>query len=62
MNTNLIGTIPNGFFASFPGLTHLHLNDNGLTGTVPDDLKYATNLQVLSLAVNSLTGKSIELE
>jgi hypothetical protein len=56
MNMNLIGTIPNGFFASFPRLTHLHLNFNGLTGTVPDDLKSATNLEVLSLAMNFLTG------
>ena len=40
---NLVGTLPSGFFA-LPALTHLELNVNTLSGTLPPAMSLLAGL------------------
>lgn len=54
-NNNLIGTIPDAFYA-LPSLQSLHLRDNQLSGTVSSLIGTFTNLTFLALQDNDLSG------
>ncbi|OMO76618.1 hypothetical protein CCACVL1_15527 [Corchorus capsularis] len=43
-------------FAYLPTLQYLHLNDNNLTGSIPDDLKKLPQLLLLDVSNNNLSG------
>ncbi|KDP26449.1 hypothetical protein JCGZ_17607 [Jatropha curcas] len=44
-------------FSNLTALTNLFLNDNNLTGFIPDSLTMLTHLQVIDLSNNNLSGK-----
>ncbi|OMO64988.1 hypothetical protein COLO4_31645 [Corchorus olitorius] len=43
-------------FAYLPTLQYLHLNDNNLTGSIPDDLTKLPQLRLLDVSNNNLSG------
>jgi hypothetical protein len=50
------GPLPDKIAHSYPGLIALELSNNTFTGTLPEDLCRATNLDKLNLAFNSFHG------
>eukprot|EP01059_Diplonema_ambulator_P027049 TRINITY_DN4465_c1_g1_i1.p1 TRINITY_DN4465_c1_g1~~TRINITY_DN4465_c1_g1_i1.p1 ORF type:complete len:1696 (+),score=343.38 TRINITY_DN4465_c1_g1_i1:58-5145(+) len=52
---NLKGSIPNGWLAQLPDLEVLNMDNNGITGTFPDELETVPKLRNLQLG-DSFTG------
>ncbi|KAH9609565.1 hypothetical protein KSS87_010975 [Heliosperma pusillum] len=52
----LSGEIPLGLFSSQMALVHIILNDNQLSGTIPDTVGLVKTLEVIRLDRNKLTG------
>jgi len=50
------GTLPCNLATMFPSLKELYLYGNKLNGTISEDLRFPTELEVLSLMSNSLKG------
>ncbi|XP_052723703.1 receptor-like protein EIX2 [Vigna angularis] len=50
------GTLPRNLATMFPSLKELYLDSNKLNGTISEDLRFPTELEVLSLYSNSLKG------
>jgi hypothetical protein len=56
-DSQLTGPIPEWVGGNLPDLAVLDLRDNDLTGTIPDNLSYLENLQILLLNYNRLDGE-----
>merc|ERR1711971_843330 len=56
-SSNLIQTIPDWLGSSLSRLLFLDLAENALTGTIPQSLSNMTDLTVLILNQNQLTGQ-----
>ncbi|KAF7130400.1 hypothetical protein RHSIM_Rhsim10G0034000 [Rhododendron simsii] len=55
-NNRLNATIPSSAFGSLLELTYLELKNNSLGGTIPPELGFCQNLEMLNLAFNQFTG------
>ncbi|RDX90259.1 Leucine-rich repeat receptor-like tyrosine-protein kinase PXC3, partial [Mucuna pruriens] len=55
-SNHLSGNIPSDAFAVVQNLTYLELDNNSLTGLIPDGLASCRNLALLNLAQNQLIG------
>ncbi|KAL7540992.1 hypothetical protein ACHAXR_010546 [Thalassiosira sp. AJA248-18] len=55
----LTSTIPEELFSSWPQLESLYLNDNDISGSLPQSIKHLSSIEVLWLGANNLSGSII---
>jgi hypothetical protein len=58
-NVGLVSSIPEGFFSNLSHLQSAYLNNNDITGTLPNSIKYLSSIKVLWLGGNNMDGTII---